>query len=442
MKTTKKFVVLCLIAVLAVAVTIPSTFSWYAHSGTTNYQGNEIDYTRESLPLSLQQSNGVSIETYAADQYGKKTGSALSSFGSIAHNSTQRYITTLTNNGSNAVSVDLDMTGITNSTKVYVGTASPVVNEKSFASRATLEKVDWDYEIIYFEPRDHYSWWDNYTAPGSPYKDSQTLVFNDDTITSGGSEVETDMNLEYQVGSGATPMGMEKCPNKDVVTSGSEEYDVYRAFVTTEADSLFFFNHYYITENTNLEWNRTPTVNDFAEGRVYYLNGSTNSYNNKDLSYHDSFNDTNICVYYYYKTATMAIGKTADIGLSQGTKDMIGTGETYDYLGKSISYAVKSGSSKNSSGTTVSDSNIISVSKDGLITAKAAGTATITTTITGEFGDTLTLETKVNVPSTISQVPVAHNIEVPAGKSVDVTWYVKNTDDTNSASFSNVFFNI
>lgn len=422
MKTTKKLLVLCLIAVMGVVAVMPSTFSWYAHSGDDHYKGNDIQYQREDLPLSLQQSGGITMKTWTANSYNKKETQLTSNsgFGDIGGNNTQRFITSIKNNGAKDISVNLEMSKLTNNANIFVGTCDPVVNERSFAARATLEKVDWDYEVIYFEPRNHYEWWQGYSAPSSPYCDqNQGITYAADSITP-----QTDMNLEYQIGSNSTPMAMEKCPYQDHV--GSNNYDVYRAFVTTEADSLFFFNHYYITENTNLEWNRTPTVNDFAEGRVYYLNGNTNDYNNKDISYHDSFNGSNLCVYYYYKTATMAAGKTANLGLSKGTSDMVVNREEFDYTGKSISYSS-------------SNTSIATVSQDGLVTAKASGTANITTTITGEFGDTVSLVTTVNIPQTINQVPIIQNVKIPADEEVEVTWYVKNATDNVNASFQNIF---
>lgn len=428
MKTTKKLLVLCLIAVMGVVAVMPSTFSWYAHNGETDYQGNQMVYTRGNLPLSLKQSGGVTMETYLADQYNKKT-TTLVNFTNAQHrqvggSSTKRYITSITNSGARDVSVNLEMSKLTNDANVFVGTCDPVVNERSFAARATLEKVDWDYEVIYFEPRTHYDWWkqgvrDSQTNVLSAYRDEQGISYGADSVTD-----NYDMNLEYQIGTDGYPMAMQKCPNQDHV--GSNNYDVYRAFVTTEADSLFFFNHYYIAQNTNLEWNRTPSVTDFSEGRVYYLNGKTNDYNNKAISYHDSLNGTNLCVYYYYKTATMAAGKTANLGLKKGTSDMVVHREEFDYTGKSISYS--------SDNTTVA-----TVSQDGLVTAHTAGTANITTKITGEFGDTVELVTAVNVPPTIDQVPIVQNLKIPAGETVDVTWYVRNNLLSGNATFKNIF---
>lgn len=427
MTITKKLLILCLIAVLGVVAVMPSTFSWYAHSGDDHYKGNDIQYQREDLPLSLWQSGTVQLTTYTANRYNQKETQLASSsgFGNIGIDNTQRYITSIKNNGTKPVSVNLEMSKLTNNANVYVGTCDPVVNERSYAARATLEKVDWDYEVIYFEPRTHYDWWKqgvNYNNPGTPYCDqTQSVTFGEDTVTG-----NNDMNLEYQIGANNYKMAMEVCPYQDHV--GNNSFNVYRAFVTTEADSLFFFNHYYITENTNLEWNRTPTVNDFSEGRVYYLNGNTNDYNNKDISYHDSFNGSNLCVYYYYKTATMAVNKTANLGLKKGTSDMVVNREEFDYTGKSISYSS-------------SNTSVATVSQDGLVTAKGSGTANITTTITGEFGDTVSLVTTLNVPQTIDQVPIIQNVNIPAGETVDVTWYVKNASSGN-ASFKNIFVTV
>ena len=489
MKTTKKLLVICLIAVMAMVSVMPSTFSWYAHNGTVSYQGNEIEYVpssnrqlkgdgntktfslgtnvtdiksvtingastsaytfnpetgeitfntvpkvnaiidircTHSVPLSLKQSGGLTMTTYKADKNSKQIGGEITTFGNIETGKTQRYITKIKNNGANAVSVDLGMSNITNDSKVSVGVCSPVINEKSYASRAAVNKVDWDYNVIYFEPRTHYDWWKqgvNYNAPNSPYFNLQNnIVYNFDTNTVTGNN---DMNLEYQVGATPHQMALQECPNQD------NSYTVYRAFIPTEADSLFFFNHYYVTEDKNMEWNRTPTISDFYEGRTYYLAGTENSngYNNKDISYHDSFTETNLCVYHYYNTATMSVGKTADIGLKKGTKEMLNTAEDFDYLGKSIIYSS-------------SNTNIATVSKDGLITAKGSGTATITTTITGEYGDTVELETKVNIPQSISQVPIAQNIKIEADEEAEIIWYVKNSKASGNANFDNIFITV
>jgi hypothetical protein len=119
-------------------------------------------------------------------------------------------------------------------------------------------------------------------------------------------------------------------------------------------------------------------------------------------------------------------GVFADIGLKKtGDAD----GFVPEYYGASISY-----SSANSS--------ICTINRDGLITPTGTGNTTVTTTITGKYGDTDTITTSVNIPSKIKQVPVIQNVRVPAGEKVKIDWYALNKSPQSEMTTSALYYTL
>ena len=428
MKTTKKLIILCLTAVMAVFAVMPSTFSWYSHSGTVRDTGNTIrlfdssSSSPLSLPLSLKQQSGstVAMTTYEADEYGTKGNQASFSGTCVPAKSgnntgTKNYITTFRNTGTKDVYIDFNMTSLTNSANAFVGVKSPVVNERNFASRSSVKTALYDKIRIYFEDRAIYSWWDtkHETNPENYYPLAPGL----------DGDTWCDMNIQYY-----SPSESQHIQTYMDTASGTDEagvgdhHSVYYKDIDASSDYLFFFNNYYLWSGS-LKPNQTPNYMP-AKHTVYYFVGEDqdekrkcNTYSSYDLL---SLNS-------YYESVTMPAGGTARIGLTRGTSD---SDEDYNYTANvNATYNVTQGS------------RYITVSRDGLITAKSdssGGTATVETTLTGKFGDELTLTTTVNIPELISQVPIAQNIKIPAGEEVDVEWYLKNTG-SSPVGFANVF---
>ena len=441
MKTTKKLFVLCLTALMAAFSLMPSTFSWYAHSGTVRDTGNTIVFDSSSLvhntepvtfpvPLSLKQ-DGITMTTYEADEYGVK--GSVTDFSNNApsvpakgggNTGTKNYITTFSNPSANKdVYIDFDIAGLTNTTNAFVGVKSPVINEKNFAARATAKKALYDKIRIYFEHRDKYGWWDTaYTNEAN-----NRITNNGET---GDSNTWCDMNLQYYSPSTTSESKhiqtyMQKASGTDDADIDAD-YDVFYQDIDASSDYVFFFNNYYLWSGSTKP-NQTPNYTP-ARHTVYYFTGEEQD-QKKVCETYQSFDL--ISVNSYYDSVTMAEGGTADIGLTRGAS---GTNRTYDYTANAKAvYSV-----------TAEDSQYISVSQDGLVTAKPGSsghTATVTTELTGEYGDILTLTTTVNIPSTISQVPVAQNLKIPAGGEVSVEWYVKNTGN-NPIGFTDVFYTL
>ena len=460
MKTTKKLLILCLIAVMAVVAVMPSTFSWYAHSGEVRYKGNTIRYFDSSglednasvsqineatrpvtLPLSLKQQSGdtatVTMNTYESDAYGKITNNTeLTTFGvscvSAAENgipNTKHYVTKFINTGSEDVYIDFEMTGFSNNTNAFLGVKAPVVTEKNFALRAETHPITNNDIRIYFEHRDKFGWWNTLYDEDSPnYYDAT------EEDKESASDGWCDMNIQYDSMSQNTDIQtyMLNAPETDD-GDDNKEYAVCYWDIDASATYLFFFNNYYLWTGS-YKPNQTPNYTP-AKHTVYYLDGTVDSGNDKDKRFCHSYSSFDLLsVNSYYDKVTMAEGSTAFIGLVRGTDD---SDTNYDYTGKdTIKYEVVG-----------EGSAYVSVSKEGLVTAKsrsAGHTAQIKTTVWGRYGDSKELFTTVNIPQQISQVPIVQNLKIPADNAdspVEVHWYVKNTGES-PIGFTNVFYTL
>ena len=122
MGTTKKLVVLCLVLLMGIAAIMPSTFSWYDHSGVQ--VGDRMSYEREELPVSAgtismstkkyhmqnthPDGNGDANSVYYDIKGNKEyNGGAISGTQTIAANTSQYYGTTITNSANSPAYVNL-----------------------------------------------------------------------------------------------------------------------------------------------------------------------------------------------------------------------------------------------------------------------------------------------------------------------------------------------
>ena len=156
MNTTKKLLVIALVAVLAAVSFVPSTFSWYTHN--TASDGKKINYNRSDLPVSAKTASGsITMSTVLSDEFGEKTSTSVTGINNLAAGSMNYYITTLTNDGDNDVMVDLQMKNLINNADFVIGTISPTLNEKAYASRAVRNKVSYTKTRVYFKTNSSYS---------------------------------------------------------------------------------------------------------------------------------------------------------------------------------------------------------------------------------------------------------------------------------------------
>ncbi len=445
MKISKKLAVGAMAALFVAVSVIPSAFSWYPHSGTES--GNSIKYRRQDLPLSAKSaSNAITVSTKLADANGEESGSAISGGISVAARSSsekqniQYYVTTLRNTGSNDVYADLELSELPNNADVSIGTYSPTLNEKAYASRPARSKKSHTSTRVYFKT--HSSWSSFWGV------DNGSL----ETTHDQGSNTSTnDINIAYKAESATknfksptssdsnkdeTIAKMTKCTNGDTAHEYNSTNNVYYFDLPADTEYFYFFNHWYLKSASNWEWNRTVNISDMSPGRLYYLNGEIFDSKYKDYSVSDINTDL-LAVMEYYDSVRMSLGESvfADISLKKESEDESDE-FTPDYYGASITY-------------TSNNTARFTINKDGVITPKASGTGTITTLITGKFGDTVNLTTNVSIPTQIDQYPIAQNIKLGAAGSKDaegkptdevkVYWYVENRSSDSAATAASIF---
>ena len=445
MKTIKKLMIFTFAIILATVCLVPSTYSWYTHNGTSS--GNKINYS-DNIPISVKSAaNTISMTTNIADsngeiisrsKYQEKNGSPYPTVTandeeenvgdnvtaakiSVAANAVKYYKTTFTNSGTNDIFVDLNVKTMPNNADFYIGTTSPTVNEKAYASRPVRTKVTGTTVRVYFKTYSGYSsFWS---------VDNGNLYPNNTVGSSNGTT--NDINIAYTVNGTESMYKMTKCPTDDSTTDGGTS-KVYYYDVPSNASSFYFFNHWYLCSSTNREWNRTIDITDLTAGKLYFLNGG--QVDGQYKAYTARAVDKNlVAVNSYYSNVRMSLGNSvyADIGLK---KDSDSEDFIPEYYGASIAYS--------SASTSIATVNI-----EGLITPVAQGSTNITTTITGKYGDTKTLTTAVSIPANITEVPIITNVRVPAKSgdtagSVEIYWYALNKSSSTNMTTGNIYYTI
>ncbi|MCR5653070.1 MAG: hypothetical protein K6F88_04640 [Ruminococcus sp.] len=412
MKTTKKLFIICLVALMTCVAMMPSTFSWYTHNSVVN--GGFMQYSRSALPVSG--SSGVNVKTVAVDKDGKETNgtTAVTAVNfSSADTNIQYYKTTIKNNSSPSGDVygDLELGDLLNNAKIKAGITSPVINEKGFdisKTPAANDKVR-----IYFVPTTAY----------------QSFWYNGDT-----NSADFDMNIRYFISGVKSDVKMTRQSNNNKFKdANTDEYPTYIYYydLPSNVNSFFFFNHWFDKEHDaeNNDWNRTPDISGINPGTVYRLTGK-----NIEDSYklYDTVSSTNVAACMkYYSEVQLDMDGYIDISLKK-TNESSEEDFSPDYYGTSISYIS-------------SDTSVATVNSDGLVTAAStingnSATANITTTITGTNGDSIQKTTLVTVSKYIKQMPIAQNILVEKGKSVDIYWYVINKTNQTGNIASSIFW--
>lgn len=419
MKISKTLLKILVVLIFAIALLIPSTFSWYNHNGSLT--GNSMSYQRDDLPVSAGTVSAVTKKFYMENE--KKQGGSVNNVyydqkgnkeykdgeittDSVLGESSQYYGTTFSNVDSAPAYVNLYLSNFTNSTNAFIGTLQPSLTHKSISSAINLKN-----------------------------KSSIRVYFSKGNVSAGWGASGAKI---YAVGitANGTKTGSEM--SSDTVTISNNEY--YYADVVDNAVSFYFATdggdstNNVVTSDNLRSWYRTNTITDIQPERRYTLNGKAD-----DTTFHAQydFDDAvgGVSVMTYFDTVTINQSQHAYITLTQGT----------NYTGASVSYGIVDGDS------IVSSLNGITVNANtGLITADSSlnisntEIVTIRTTITSSFGDKKTVDTKVYNPQTISSATVALNVEVPGGTpaepgTAEVVWYIRNTG-TSEVEFKNVYY--
>lgn len=416
MGTTKKLVVLCMVLIMGIVAVMPSTFSWYDHSGSQT--GDSMKYKREDLPVSA---GNISVETKKYrmkdnnavyyDNKGNKeySGSAITS-DTVGSSHSQFYGTTITNSGNAPAYVNLYLQTFTNKSNFYVGTLEPSLRDKNAASSVHIKNKN--MIRVYFQWLNTNDW----SADGA----TRYVVYK--TKTNSTWQYKT---IENHITAGAANSALLA---RQTEILGSNITNTY--YVDLDDDTTQFF---FATDgnkggfntsdcSTTMNWYRTNIITDVQAERGYYLTGVA------DDTYFTAAYETfsvsgGVSVMKYFDTANLNEGQKSYVSLTNGTH----------YTGQTASYAVTSGTGS------------LSVSGAGLMTRNGTAPSVVTTTITGSLGDSTTVTTTVTTPSTIAAMPLSMNIEVPPKKDgvngkAEVVWYIRNENNSNGCSFTNIYY--
>ena len=436
MKKSRILFKVLVVLIIATALLIPSTFSWYNHNGSQI--GNKMIYSRNNLPVSAgtinvetkkfymdsEKKQGGDVNKVYYDQKGNKeyNGGTITS-GEVTKETTQYYGTTITNSGSAPAYVNLYLENFTNDPNNFIGTLQPSLTHKNLSSSVHLTNKN--FIRIYFQWANANNWKDpsakhylvyttkNGTTGNIEIKDNNTENPDSDKIEKGAADSEL---LARQT----SILGADNIENTYYVNLPD---DTVEFFFATDGNNSGFNS----TNNTvTMPWYRTRTITNVQAETGYYLINSAD-----DTTFNAQYGTFNISggvsVKTYFNTATINKSQHAYVTLNKGT----------NYTGASTAYRVSSGS-----GITVNGNTGYVTADSGL--SSGNDFATVTTTITGSLGDTAKVETKFSNPSKMPSAAVALNVEVPAATDVglgktEIVWYIQNKS-ADSCEFDKVYY--
>ena len=413
MKKSRILFKVLVVLIIAAALLIPSTFSWYNHNGSQT--GDSMSYSRQKLPVSA---GTVSMVTKKYKMDGNKlwydtkgnkeyVGNAIDNTTSTVNASTvQYYGTTFTNTSTAPAYVNLYLKNFTNSPTVKIGTLQPSLTDKGLSSSVHLKNQNMVRVYCQF-------------ANANNSNDSSAkryLVYKDKTGATHNIQITSAIDNTNDTGN---------------ILQGTATYYVDLPVNATE----FYFatdgnnSGFNTSDNTVTQpWYRTKTITNIHSETGYYLTGVAD-----DTTWNAQYATFNIpggiSVKTYFDTLTINKNQHAYVTLNQGT----------NYTGASATYAVTAGSNITVNGNT-----------GYVTTTNYSGSATITTTIKGSLGDTTTVTTAVSNPGTMAGVPVALNVEVP-GKTTnedneevngtaEIVWYIDNSATSSAVQFTAIYY--
>ncbi len=247
MNTTKKLLVLCLVAVVGIVSFMPSTFSWFNHSAKQS--GDKMNYTRESLPVSDSKitmkteyltmekgEDGKDLNTLLYDEKGNKiidttkgTGGRVENQVEIKPGHAQYFRTTFENTGNATSMVSISLANLSNMQDVLVGTISPAVNERAFSRRASLTRAASGKMRVYLKvPKTIKNWKD---------ATSISIVANENT-------------------SNKIPMTK--------LSKARHNSDIWYGDLPVGTTTYYFYDHAGDTDKSN-HWHRTASLNEYKQ---------------------------------------------------------------------------------------------------------------------------------------------------------------------------------
>lgn len=428
MKTTKKLLVLCLVLIMGIVAFMPSTFSWYNHSGTLT--GRAMNYIRTNLPVSagvvesydtrkyrMKSDNEVYYDDKGNKEYDGTVNSNADRTVSAGHS--QYYGTTLINKSLKPVFVNLYLKNLTNSKNVFVGTTSPSLTDKAFSSSAHLANKNQIRVYVQFQNAN------NWNTSGAKRYVVCTNKLGRKSCTEITEKINNDNNSVF--GTNYT--------NTYYVDLAENTTEFY--FATDGNKSGFDTTNY----TTTMAWYRTKTITAVQAETGYVLKNQADD-TTWNVMY-DTFDvPGGISTMKYYD----------EVHLNSGQKTYINLKEGVNYTGSSVSYSLDDDSEdlSNTYCTINNNTGMINATSTAL---PSNSNFTIYTTITSPYGDSIQVETTVKNPAEVAATPIAMNIKVPAQKTeydangvpvvtdgkVLVEWYIRNTGGSD-CSFDSIYY--
>lgn len=417
-KTVKRVVLVAGLAAVLTAMSVSQpTFSWFNRpqsekggSLSLNIPYGDTDPLNNALSMKAYDGKDLTMETFLSTDdaitFSEDASAPATNVTGLEPGKRMYYKTTITNTGDTDQRVSLYLKNFTpaaiNGTNVCVGVNKPIKAFKNYSMYeqtippATKNRTTNDKKRVYFN------------AIGRVGNDSK---FNEHKATWGASSAKP-----YYVCSGAANTDIDS--NKGsagihtAMTVTPNESNVYYADIDANHNKLYFT----VKDWNGVNYKRTQTFTNLngdglsqVQSLLFYTNGTYTDMNN---AWAGKENITGASFASYYNSASLSVGQTLDLSLASGI----------DYGGQSIAY---------SSG----DTNIFTVTDEGVVTAKGAGTANLTYTVTSSMGDTIQRTAKIVVHSynvsstTITNAPVVTNLLVKAHSSEEVWWFIQNGDD-------------
>lgn len=398
MNTTKKLVVLCMVALLGVVAVIPSTFSWYTRAATQS--GGVLLYERNKLPIS---SGNVSITTQQYDtednkiKYNSKNEKEIKNAVSysVEANSINYYKSTLTNNTNADAYVNMYLSGASNSAGLYVGSLEPTLNYKQVGT--PMRKSESNSQImVYFQKNTTGTQWSN------------VYVWAIHTVN---GVLQTDSYI------------MTKSSTKYKYKGTGSNVDTYYCLLPENTKEFYFVKQAATSNGSYVPsgFDRTASITTFRPSTLYSLTGRTTDDNNNYAEFSTYTMSDALVAPTYYSSITTAVNRSIYLRLPAGTNyDSI----TYEKVG------------------TIADSVLEIDSGIARVKVKNsdADGKKIKTTLTGIFGETMKFETTINVPATLTEFPIIQNVLVGAKSKTVVEWYAENKLSGDSQALGTVYW--
>lgn len=389
MKKSKILLVTVLALVLCMLCVTTSTFSWLPRP--KEEKGNALAWN-PSYEVSV--GKDISMKTVELYEDGSVPDapvevSDFSNTGGLASGSRKYYRTDIVNSGTEAQSVSLFLSSLDMGVKdgsFHIGVNSPLRTYKSYPSEAVAGDTPVQSEIYR----------QNVYVGLESVEETQNK-FTNRSLSVHSWDYDSDCTLSEAKTTGKT--GSWQLGN-DYWSNKSRNFNIY-AF---EIDSRS--TNFQIVDTDGKRTDAMPTISS-NNTIVYFEYGD---------AYHSQAKNSDAAakIETFYSSANVKVNDTVSI-------PAVGTNITY--------------SSSNAS--------VATVSADGTVTGVSNGTATITATSTGVYGDTITAECVVLVSdsndNSIHDVPIVTNVRVEAATGegdtkkdtvVSIYWYIKNEGST------------